>query len=233
MRNNLSKMLSVRSLATHMSHSDFNPKARRADRQTSAQPGRAGVSTTMKRSAVGAAPYVLFSLLVMGLLPWNAAIANTAATDLQPGAKAPAFTLPSQDGTPISLSDYRGKWVVLYFYPKDKSSGCTIQAHAYQSNLPQFESHNAVVLGVSLDTADSHKSFCAEDGLTFKLLADPQREAAAAYGVPLMTFKDMKFDERDTFLIAPDGKIAQVWRKVDPREDSKIVLQAIATHTDR
>jgi peroxiredoxin Q/BCP len=174
---------------------------------------------------------LLFSLLLMGLCPWIPAIANTAAPDLQPGVKAPTFTLPSQDGTPISLSDYRGKWVVLYFYPKDKSSGCTIQAHEYQNSLPQFESHNAVVLGVSLDTADSHKSFCAEDGLTFKLLADPQRQAAEAYGVPLMTFKDMKFDERDTFLIAPDGKIAQVWRKVDPREDSKIVLQAIATRT--
>jgi thioredoxin-dependent peroxiredoxin len=174
---------------------------------------------------------MLFSLLLMGLCPGIPAIANTAAPDLQPGAKAPTFTLPSQDGTPISLSDYRGKWVVLYFYPKDKSSGCTIQAHEYQNSLPQFESHNAVVLGVSLDTADSHKSFCAEDGLTFKLLADPQRQAAEAYGVPLMTFKDMKFDERDTFLIAPDGKIAQVWRKVDPKEDSKIVLQAIATHT--
>ena len=171
---------------------------------------------------------LLFSLVLMGLCPWNVAVANAADIDLQPGAKAPAFTLPSQDGSPISLSDYRGKWVVLYFYPKDKSSGCTIQAHAYQSNLPQFESHNAVVLGVSRDTADSHKSFCAEDGLTFKLLADPQRQAADAYGVPLMTFKDMKFDERDTFLISPKGTIAEVWRKVDPQKDSKIVLGAIA-----
>ncbi len=173
---------------------------------------------------------MVFSLMLMGLCPGIMPIANAADIDLQPGAKAPAFTLPSQDGTPVSLSSYQGQWVVLYFYPKDKSSGCTIQAHEYQSKLPQFEAHNAVVLGVSLDTAESHKSFCAQDGLTFKLLADPQREAAAAYGVPLMTFKDMKFDERDTFLIAPDGKIAQVWRKVDPREDSKIVLQAIATH---
>src|ERR1700677_2544885 len=174
---------------------------------------------------------LLFSLVLMGLCPWNVAVANAADIDLQPGAKAPSFTLPSQDGSPVSLSDYRGKWVVLYFYPKDKSSGCTIQAHAYQSGLTQFESHNAVVLGVSLDTADSHKSFCTEDGLTFKLLADPQRQAADAYGVPLMTFKDMKFDERDTFLIAPDGKIAQVWRKVDPREDSTVVLQAIAHYS--
>jgi peroxiredoxin Q/BCP len=175
----------------------------------------------------------LLSLLMMGLCPWNVVIANAATIDLQPGAKAPAFNLPSQDGTPVSLADFHGKWVVLYFYPKDKSSGCTIQAHTYQSYLPKFEAANAVVLGVSLDTAASHKSFCTQDGLTFKLLADPQAEAATAYGVPLMTFKDMKFDERDTFLIAPDGKIAQVWRKVDPKEDSAIVLQAIATHTNR
>ena len=169
---------------------------------------------------------VLIALL--GIFPWYGITANAADVDLQPGAKAPAFTLPSQDGTPVSLSDYRGKWVVLYFYPKDKSSGCTIQAHEYQSNLPKFEEHHAVVLGVSLDTAESHKSFCTQDGLTFKLLADPDRHAATAYGVPLMTFKDMKFDERDTFLISPKGTIAQVWRKVDPQKDSGIVLAAIA-----
>jgi len=167
----------------------------------------------------------------MGLSSWNLGIAHAADTQLQPGTKAPAFSLPSQDGTPVSLSDYHGKWVVLYFYPKDKSTGCTIQAHTYQGDLPKFESHNAVVLGVSLDSADSHKSFCAEDGLTFKLLSDSDRQAAEAYGVPLMTFKDMKFDERDTFLIAPDGKIAEVWTKVDPHEDSKIVLEAIAKHS--
>jgi peroxiredoxin Q/BCP len=120
---------------------------------------------------------------------------------------------------------------VLYFYPKDKSTGCTIQAHTYQGDLPKFEAHNAVVLGVSLDSAESHKSFCAQDGLTFKLLADPERQAAGAYGVPLMTFKDMKFDERDTFLIAPDGTIAEAWKKVDPKEDSKVVLEAIAKHS--
>jgi peroxiredoxin Q/BCP len=176
-----------------------------------------------------------FQVLValLGLVPWYGITANAADVDLQPGAKAPAFTLPSQDGSPVSLSDYRGKWVVLYFYPKDKSSGCTIQAHEYQSNLPKFEEHHAVVLGVSLDTAESHKSFCTQDGLTFKLLADPDRQAATAYGVPLMTFKDMKFDERDTFLISPKGTIAQVWRKVDPQKDSTIVLAAIASQNKK
>jgi peroxiredoxin Q/BCP len=174
---------------------------------------------------------VLVALL--GLVPWCGMFANAADVDLQPGAKAPAFTLPSQDGSPVSLSDYRGKWVVLYFYPKDKSTGCTIQAHAYQNDLSKFEAHHAVVLGVSLDTAESHKSFCTQDGLTFKLLADPDRQAATAYGVPLMTFKDIKFDERDTFLISPKGAIAQVWRKVDPQKDSSIVLAAIASQNKK
>src|ERR1700688_3490588 len=122
---------------------------------------------------------LLLSTMMMGLCPWNLAIAHAADVDLQPGMKAPTFTLPSQDGTPISLSDYRGKWVVLYFYPKDKTTGCTIQAHEYQNDLSKFEVHHAVVLGVSLDTAESHKSFCAQDGLTFKLLADPDRQAGA------------------------------------------------------
>src|SRR6202453_5323527 len=137
---------------------------------------------------------LLFSLMLMGLCPWNVAVANAADIDLQPGALAPAFTLPSQDGTPISLSAYRGKWVVLYFYPKDKSTGCTIQAHTYQGDLPKFEAHNAVVLGVSLDSAESHKSFCAQDGLTFKLLADPDRQGGRASASPLTTFHAMKLN---------------------------------------
>ena len=128
-----------------------------------------------------------FKVLValLGLLPWYGITANAADVDLQPGAKAPAFTLPSQDGTPVSLSDYRGKWVVLYFYPKDKTTGCTIQAHQYQSDLSKFEAHHAVVLGVSLDTAESHKSFCAQDGLTFKLLADPEPRLCRSRPTPL------------------------------------------------
>ena len=176
-----------------------------------------------------------FKILVtlLGLVPWYGITAKAADVDLQPGAKAPAFTLPSQDGTPVSLADYKGKWVVLYFYPKDKTTGCTIEAHAYQSDLSKFEAHHAVVLGVSLDSAESHKSFCTQDGLTFKLLADPDRQAATAYGVPLMTFKDMKFDERDTFLISPKGTIAQVWRKVDPQKDSTNVLAAIASQNKK
>ena len=153
--------------------------------------------------------------------------AHAAEMAVKPGMKAPAFTLPSQQNMPVSLSDFKGKWVVLYFYPKDKSTGCTIEAHAYQGNLSKFEARNAVVLGVSIDTAESHKSFCTQDGLTFKLLADPERMVASEYGVPEMIFNGTKYDERDTILIAPNGTIARVWRKVDAQKDSVLVLAEI------
>ena len=167
-------------------------------------------------------------LSVICLCTVNGSSAYAADTGVKAGMKAPSFTLPSQEDKPVSLSDFKGKWVVLYFYPKDKTTGCTLEAHAYQGDLSKFEARNAVVLGVSLDTTESHKSFCTQDGLTFKLLADPERIVASEYGVPEMTFKGMKYDERDTILIAPNGNIAQVWRNVDPQKDSTVVLAAIA-----
>ena len=98
------------------------------------------------------------------------------------GSDAPTFTLPSQEGAPVSLKDYRGKWVVLYFYPKDFTSGCTIEAHNFQRDQAQYQGKNAVVLGVSVDSADSHKQFCAKEGLNFKLLADTDYKVTTAYG---------------------------------------------------
>jgi len=150
-----------------------------------------------------------------------------AADMLQPGAKAPEFSLPSQEDTNVSLSQYKGKWVVLYFYPKDMTTGCTIEAHNFQRDLSKYEALNAVVLGVSLDTVESHKTFCTKDSLTFKLLADPDHKVIDAYGVPLMTHGDMKFASRDTYLISPDGKIAKVWTGVNPNSHSDDVLAEI------
>jgi thioredoxin-dependent peroxiredoxin len=142
------------------------------------------------------------------------------------GQKAPGFTLPSQDGTPISLDQYRGKWVVLYFYPKDMTPGCTIEAHKFQDALPQLDAKNAVVLGVSVDTPDSHKQFCAKDGLTFHLLADPDHKVVSAYG-SLGSFGSMVIANRNTFLIDPHGTITKVWVKVNPNEAASEVLAAI------
>ncbi len=155
-------------------------------------------------------------------------VAAPAADVIQPGSPAPAFTLPSQDNTPVSLTDYKGKFVVLYFYPKDKTSGCTIEAHNFQRDLEKYKALNAVVLGVSLDTADSHKSFCTQESLTFKLLADPEHKVVDAYGVHIMGMGPVKFAERDTFLIDPSGKVVKSWTKVDPNTHSEIVLATIA-----
>lgn len=150
------------------------------------------------------------------------------AAPLQPGATAPNFTLPSQENTPVSLSDYRGKWVVLYFYPKDMSPGCSIEAHDFQRDQAKYDAANAVVLGVSLDSVKSHETFCTKDSLSFKLLADPDRKAVDAYGVPVMFTPIGRLAQRDTFLISPNGKIVQFWKVKDIRAHSGEVLAAIA-----
>jgi len=98
------------------------------------------------------------------------------------GQVAPTFTLPSQDGSQIALDTFRGKWVVLYFYPKDMTQGCTIEAHNFQRDLSKYEALNAVIVGVSVDTPDSHKQFCTKEGLTFRLLADPEHKVVDEYG---------------------------------------------------
>jgi peroxiredoxin Q/BCP len=142
------------------------------------------------------------------------------------GQLAPAFTLPSQDGSQISLDSFRGKWVVLYFYPKDGTSGCTIEAHNFQRDQAKFDAANAVILGVSVDTPDSHKNFCTKEGLTFRLLADPEHKVVDAYG-SLSNLVGIKFASRNTFLIDPQGKIAKLWTKVEVHNHSEEVLAAI------
>ncbi|MCU1319967.1 MAG: alkyl hydroperoxide reductase/Thiol specific antioxidant/Mal allergen [Edaphobacter sp.] len=154
--------------------------------------------------------------------------ANAAADTVQAGAAAPNFTLPSQEDKPVSLKDYKGKWVVLYFYPKDQTTGCTIEAHNFQRDMAKYDALNAVVLGVSLDTVEGHKAWCAKDTFSFKLLADPDHKVVDAYGVPVKAMGPAKFASRQTFLIAPDGKVAKVWPTVDVKVHSDEVLAAIA-----
>ncbi|HUI43247.1 MAG TPA: peroxiredoxin [Terriglobia bacterium] len=154
-----------------------------------------------------------------------------AADDVpQPGQTAPDFTLPSQDGSNISLKDFRGKWVVLYFYPKDMTPGCTIEAHNFQQDLAKYDPYNAVIVGVSVDTADSHKEFCTKESLTFRLLADSDKKVVAEYG-SLKDYGQMKLAARNTFLIDPQGKIAKVWTGVNPTHHSEEVLSALAELT--
>ena len=150
------------------------------------------------------------------------------AADMPPvGAAAPNFTLPSQNGTPISLNEYKGKWVVLYFYPKDQTSGCSLEAHNFQRDLPKYDALNAVVLAVSLDTVDSHKVWCTKDSFTFKMLADPNHKVVDEYGVPLATHAGSSYASRDTFLINPEGRIMKFWQVKDISTHSADVLLAI------
>jgi len=139
------------------------------------------------------------------------------------GSSAPDFSLPSQEGTAVSLKDYRGKWVVLYFYPKDQTPGCSREAHNFQVDQPKYAERNAVVLGVSVDSVDSHKKFCTKEGLNFKLLADTQHKVTDSYG-SLTNFGVVKFAARHSFLIDPNGKIAKVYTAVNPASHSNEVL---------
>jgi thioredoxin-dependent peroxiredoxin len=156
-------------------------------------------------------------------------LVHAAETQKQPaaGTSAPAFSLTTSDGSQISLKDYRGKWVVLYFYPKDFTSGCTMEAKNFQRDLAKFEQSGAVVLGVSVDTAQSHKDFCTKEGLNFKLLADPDAKVSTEYG-SVMDYKGEKLAARNTFIINPNGEIAKVYTGVKPADHSEQVLKDLA-----
>jgi thioredoxin-dependent peroxiredoxin len=163
-------------------------------------------------------PVVIFAL---GALAFHEA--HAAGHPPAVGSEAPNFTLPSQTGTAVSLNDFRGKWVVLYFYPKDFSSGCTVEAHNFQRDFAQYEQKNAAIVGVSVDTADSHQKFCTKEGLNFKLLADTDRKVSEEYG-SIMNFGVTKLSARHTFLINPEGVIVKEYLDVDPKTHSEQVL---------
>ena len=174
----------------------------------------------MLRIVLLLAVVVLLVVLVPRLLSHSAAPAE--------GSNAPDFTLPSQEGSSVGLKDYRGKWVVLYFYPKDQTPGCSREAHNFQVDQPKYAERNAVVLGVSLDSVESHKKFCAKEGLNFKLLADTDHKVTDSYG-SLTNLGLVKFAARHTFLIDPTGKVAKAYTNVDPLKHSGEVLAELDT----
>jgi thioredoxin-dependent peroxiredoxin len=159
-------------------------------------------------------------VLIIFLLPRLLSGSHAAPAE---GSSAPEFTLPSQDGSRVSLKNYRGMWVILYFYPRDQTPGCTREAHNFQADHSKYEQRNSVILGVSVDSVDSHKKFCTKEGLKFKLLADESGEVSRAYG-SLTNFVVTKISARNTFLIDPAGKIARVFTGVDPAGHSTQVL---------
>jgi thioredoxin-dependent peroxiredoxin len=159
---------------------------------------------------------------------------QTAPQPPAEGTTAPDFVLNSQEGTPVHLSDFRGKWVVLYFYPKDFTSGCTLEAHNFQADIDQYTKKNAVIVGVSVDTVDSHKGFCAKEGLNFKLLSDVDHVVSAKYGSlrtgstgGMGSTRTMAM--RNTFIINPQGVIVKEFSGVQPMHHSEEVLAALTT----
>ncbi len=171
---------------------------------------------------------LLLSLVLIAVLALVVTATLTATTVPGVGTAAPDFTLKSQDGNPITLSQFRGKWVVLYFYPRDMTSGCTIEAHNFQRDQDKFSAANAVVLGVSVDDTKSHQQFCTKEGLTFKLLSDTDHKVSEEYG-SLTNMGVVKFSKRHTFIIDPQGKIVKEYTDVDSdiNQHSEQVLAAL------
>jgi peroxiredoxin Q/BCP len=170
---------------------------------------------------------ILITALVLFLVVVALRAMQTGKKAPAAGASAPDFTVNSQEGKPVSLHDFRGKWVVLYFYPKDFTSGCTKEAHNFQRDIAQFEQKNAVILGVSVQDEGTHQKFCEKEGLSFRLLADTNYAVSTAYD-SLMNLGVGKLSARHTFLIGPDGIVRKVYLKVDAEKHSSELLQDLS-----
>jgi peroxiredoxin Q/BCP len=167
--------------------------------------------------------WLLIALLIGGaLLAWRI-ISSPSGSLPKVGDRAPAFTLPDQDGKPRTLDEFRGKWLVLYFYPRDDTPGCTEQAGRYRDAMRQLESFGATVCGVSVDDSDSHAHFASKYKLSFALLADRKGEVASRYG-SLRNFGLFRIARRNTFLIDPEGKVAKVYVGVNAARNAQDVI---------
>lgn len=147
-----------------------------------------------------------------------------ACTLPEEGKAAPSFTLPDQSGKQVSLGDFRGKWLVLYFYPKDFTGGCSVEAHNFQRDIEKYADKNAAIAGVSTDSVESHKGFCDKEKLTFTLLSDTEAKTSMTYASTMGHDKKPIISARNTFLIDPEGVLRKTWLKVDPASHSEQVL---------
>ena len=170
--------------------------------------------------------YFLLGLLLMA--PFGAAVADEPATQPEDGQAAPDFRLQDQKGDWHTLAQYKGKWVVLYFYPKDDTPGCTTEVCTFRDDVAKLHRQNAEVLGVSLDDVKSHEAFAEKYHVPFPLLSDNSQSTAKSYGV-LATHMNFTYARRETFLIDPQGKIAKHYKDVDPKANSGQVLADLET----
>lgn len=146
---------------------------------------------------------------------------------LPAGNPFPNFSLPNQDNKIISLSDFAGHWLVVYFYPKDDTPGCTVQGKSFTASRADFDAAGIKVVGVSADDAVSHKSFCTKFAFTIDLLADTSSTLMKTLGIGQSEWKGMKFWERTTFVVDPGGTIRKVYEKANPEGHEKILLEEI------
>ena len=169
--------------------------------------------------------FITVALLALVAMLTALSFTSIGIADDQPlvGSPAPEFELPDQTGQLHSLEDYRNQWVILYFYPKDETPGCTTEACEFRDNIFAFRDLNAQILGVSLDDVESHKAFAENHSLPFPLLADTEGETSTAYGVKTRMF-GMTVAKRQTFIIGPDGNVAKHYDKVKPDEHSAQIL---------
>ena len=147
---------------------------------------------------------------------------------LSAGNLFPNFSLPNQDGKVTTLGDFAGSWLVIYFYPKDDTPGCTIQGKSFTATKADFDASGIKVVGVSADDVASHKDFCNKFAFTIDLLADPDSSLIKQLGIGQAEWKGMKFWERTSFVIDPKGVIRKVYEKVDPQGHEKVLLDDIA-----
>jgi peroxiredoxin Q/BCP len=172
-------------------------------------------------------PSPLLALVATLLVTLVGCSGSAATASPAVGASAPAFRLQDQTGAWHALGDYRGKWVVLYFYPKDQTSGCTTQACELRDNIFAFRKIGATILGVSVDDVASHKEFAEKHSLPFPILADSSKQTATDYGVLVRMLGIFQVAQRDTFIIDPNGRIAAHFAKVDPKGHSELVLKEL------
>lgn len=137
------------------------------------------------------------------------------------------FSLKNQDGKTVTLDDFKGKWLVLYVYPKDDTPGCTIQGQSFTATKQEFDTANIAVVGLSEDDVDSHKSFCNKFGFTIDLLADPKHELLQALGVGKSEYKGTQYWDRTTYVIDPKGVLQKVYLKVNPEGHERLLLNDI------
>jgi len=146
---------------------------------------------------------------------------------LEAGKPFPNFALHNQDGETIKLSDFAGRWLVVYFYPKDDTPGCTIQGKSFTASKSDFDDAGITVLGVSQDGVESHKSFCNKFGFTIDLLADTNADLLKACGVGQSEYKGTMYWDRTSFVVNPSGIVAKVYEKVNPQSHEQALLQDI------